>query len=100
MPPGVVGSWGPDVAAYVAAELGIRLDVWQRRSLNRALAFDATGRLVHRHYRRAAGRQNGKTVGVRGLLGWALTAPAMPAWEQLLGLAHDKRQARAPYAKV
>jgi hypothetical protein len=100
MPPGVVGSWGPDVAAYVADELGIRLDVWQRRSLNRALAFDATGRLVHRHYLTSAGRQNGKTVGVRGLLGWALTAPAMPPWEQLLGLAHDKRQARAPYAKV
>jgi hypothetical protein len=45
--------------------LGIRLDRWQQRGLNRALAYDAALQLVHRHYLLSAARQNGKTVGVR-----------------------------------
>lgn len=101
MPPGVVDSWGPDVAAFADRELRIRLDAWQRRALNRALAIDpATGLLVHRHYLVSAGRQNGKTVAIRALIGWALTAAAMPEWTTLLGLAHQKKQARIPYKAV
>jgi len=100
MPPGVVGSWGPDVEAYARRELGIRLDLWQRRSLNRALAYDRRVRLVHRLYLTSAGRQNGKTVEIRSLIGWAMTAAAMPDWSTILGLAFDKKQARVPYVKV
>lgn len=100
LPPGVVGSWGPDVEYFARRELGIQLDAWQQRSLNRALAYDALIRLVHRLYLTSAGRQNGKTVEIRSLIGWAMTAKAMPDWATILGLAHDKKQARVPYVKV
>lgn len=101
LPAGVRHSWGPDVAAFAERELRIRLDAWQQRALNRALAIDpATGLLVHRHYLVSAGRQNGKTVAIRALIGWALTAAAMPDWTTMLGLAHEKKQARIPYKAV
>lgn len=100
LPPGVVGSWGPDVAAAAERILGIRLDRWQRRALNRALAFGDDGRLVHRLYLVSTARQNGKTALVRSLIDWALTTPYGPPWAMLLGLAHDKRQARIPYKAV
>lgn len=115
LPPNVIGSWGPDVEAWALAELGIRLDRWQRRALNRALATVARsgslslpGRpvargvehLAHSHYLTSTGRQNGKTVKVRALTGWALTAGATPDWHRILGLAHDRGQARIPYEAV
>jgi len=115
LPANVVGSWGPDVAEYSRSELGIQLDRWQRRALNRALAIEVrpaslsfprkpTARgvphLAHRIYLVSAGRQNGKTVIVRSLIGWALTAAAMPDWSLILGLAHDRTQARVPYTAV
>jgi hypothetical protein len=76
------------------------LDRWQRRALNRALAYDERRRLVHRQYLVSAGRQNGKTVVFRSLIGWALTARDMPDWRLILGLAHDRTQARVPYTGV
>lgn len=100
LPAGVVDSWGPDVAAVARAVLGIELDRWQRRAINRALATDADGKLVHTVYLISTGRQNGKTALIRALLGWALTARAMPEWSMILGLAHDRRQAGIPYRAV
>jgi len=100
LPRTVTGSWGPDVEAWARAELGIVLDRWQRRVLNRALAHDITGHLVHRVYLASAGRQNGKTVIVRALIGWAMTAGVMPEWAFMLGVAFDKTQARVPYTAV
>lgn len=86
--------------AWARAELGIDLDRWQRRALNRALATGPDGRLVHRAYLVSTGRQNGKTAIVRALIGWALTAAELPAWAFMLGLAHDRQQARIPYLAV
>lgn len=100
LPANTAGSWGPYVAEYVERELGVTPDLWQRRAWNRALATDTEGRLVHRHYLISAGRQNGKTLGVRGVVGWALTTDEGPAWSTLLGLAFDKKQARIPYSAV
>lgn len=80
--------------------MGIRLDLWQRRVLNRALAYGADGKLVHRVYLASTARQNGKTAVVRALIGWALTAPESPLWAYMLGLAHDKRQAAIPYRAI
>ena len=100
LPPGVAGSWGPAVADYLEREVGIRLDRWQRRALNRALACDAAGRLVHRIYLLSTGRQNGKTALVRALIGWALTAREGPLWRLIYGVAHDRGQARIPYEAV
>lgn len=100
LPAGVDGSWGPDVARFAADELGIVLDRPQRRALNRALAT-IEGRLAHRVFLLSEGRQSGKTVTVRSLIGWALTASALPAsWSAILGLAFDKKQARIPYNAV
>lgn len=100
LPPTVIDSWGPDVEAWAWAELGIRLDLWQRRALDRALAVDADWRLVHQHYLISTGRQNGKTAVVRSLIGWALTGADNPDWHRILGLAHDRGQARIPYEAV
>lgn len=100
LPRGVVGSWGPYVADYARHELGLTLDLWQRRAINRALATTADGTLAHRLYLTSCGRQNGKTVGVRSLVGTALTADSFPDWTTILGLAHDKKQARVPYTAI
>ena len=100
LPANTAGSWGPYVAEYSQRELGITLDLWQRRAINRALATDEAGTLVHRHYLTSAGRQNGKTVIVRSLVGTALTTDEFPQWSTILGLAFDKKQARVPYLAV
>lgn len=100
MPAGAIGSWGPDVEAWARVRLGLRLDRWQRDALDRALATDAQGQLVHRVYLVSTARQNGKTALVRALVGWALTARTMPPWETLLGVAWDRGQARRPYDAV
>jgi len=98
--PAYDGSWGPYVIDYARRELRVELDIWQRRAINRALAT-LDGRLVHRIYLTSAGRQNGKTVLVRSLVGSTLVDDAMPAsWETILGLAHDRAQARIPYEAV
>jgi hypothetical protein len=91
LPRTVVGSWGPDVD-------GLRRG--RARDPARSLATPGDqprarvrckdGRLVHRHYLVSAGRQNGKTVGVRSLVGWALTA----AGDAGLG-AHPRPRARS-----
>lgn len=100
LPAGVVGSWGPDVADYAARELGIRFDRWARVELNRALAYGADLRLVHRIYLLSVARQCGKTTIVRAVVGWALTAPWIPDWSVIMGLAYDRTQARIPYEAV
>lgn len=100
MPEGVIGSWGPDVGRYAKARLGLVLDRWQQRAMNRALAYGEDGRLVHGLYLVSAARQNGKTVKARSLIGWALTALETPDWRRILGLAFDKGQARIPYEAV
>lgn len=100
LPTTVVGSWGPECAAWGERVLGIYLDRWARRALNRALAYDASGRLVHRLFLLSVARQNGKTMLVRVLIGWALTAKRTPAWSLIVGLAHDRAQARVPYEAV
>ena len=100
LPDGVVGSWGPDVATIAERVKRIRLDRHQRRALNRALVYGADGRLLHRLYLYSTARQQGKTVTVTSLLDWALTAAALPEWSRIIGVAHDKSQARIPYRNV
>jgi hypothetical protein len=100
LPPTVVGSWGPLVVGFARRELGIELDRWQQRAILRALAVDASGRLVHREYLVSTARQQGKTALVRSLLGWALTTDVGPAWALLYGIAYNRAQARIPYDAV
>lgn len=100
LPAGVIGSWGPDVAAYAERVLRIRLDRHQRLAVNRALVYGEDGRCLHRLYLYSTARQQGKTVTVRSLIGWALTASHLPEWTRIVGIAHDKKQARIPYRAV
>jgi hypothetical protein len=100
LPSTAVGSWGPLVVAFARRELGIKLDVWQRRVILRALATDRHGRLVHREYLASTSRQQGKTALVRALLGWALTTSIGPEWQLLYGIAYNRTQARIPYTAV
>jgi hypothetical protein len=100
LPPNAVGTWGPDVEVFSGSVLGITLDRWQCDVIDRALAFDKDGRLVHRHYLISTGRQNGKTAVIRAIVGWALTAKRFPPWQRILGLAHDRGQARLIYEPV
>lgn len=100
LPDGWVDSWGPDVAAFARSVLGIELDRWQRKAINRALVYDADGRLLHRLYVVSTARQNGKTALVRSLIGWALTNAEGPDWHRIIGLAHDRGQARLIYEPV
>jgi hypothetical protein len=88
------------VAAYAEGELGIDLDRWQRRAINRALAVTRDGRMCHSLYLISVARQSGKTALVRALIGYALTAKGAPPWRFILGLAHDRTQARIPYEAV
>lgn len=48
----------------------------------------------------STGRQNGKTLLVRALISWALTARILPPWVMIAGLAHDRKQAQIPYRAV
>src|SRR6185312_5226060 len=100
LPEGWVNSWGPDVAAFAESVLSIRLDRWQRRAINRALVYGPDGKLMHRMYLVSTARQNGKTALVRSLIGWGLTFADGPEWARIIGLAHDKRQARLIYEPV
>lgn len=100
VPPGVTGSWGPDACDWGARELGLSYDRWQRRAINRALAVDQAGRLVHRVYLVSTARQQGKTTIVRTIIGWALTGRRIPDWRTIAGLAHDRKQADIPYRAV
>ena len=100
LPAGVVGSWGPDVAKEAQRRKGIRLDRHQLLALNRALAYGKDGRLVHDLYLYSTARQNGKTTTVTSLVDWALTAAGIPEWHRIVGVAHDRKQARIPYDVV
>jgi phage terminase large subunit-like protein len=99
LPDGVVGTWGTDVEGY-ALSRGIVLDRAQLDVIDRALAYDADERLVHRLYLISWARQNGKSAIVRMIVGWALTAKDIPPWARILGVAFDRGQARLIYEPV
>lgn len=98
MPATAVGSDGPKVVAWARKVLGVELAAWQRHGLTRALATDADGRYVYRHYVLSTGRQNGKTLLTRALIGWAVETH--PTWRRIWGLAFDRRQASVLYREV
>lgn len=100
LPPGVAGSYGPIVGLYCRRGLGFPLDTWQQRAINRALAHDEAMRLVHSLYLISTGRQQGKTLISRVVIGAALTELDMPEWSSILGLAHDRAQASIPYRAI
>ncbi len=68
-----VGTYGPNVADWSSAHLGVELMPWQRHVLNQQLAYDADGNWCHALSLVSVARQNGKTVALSALIGWLLT---------------------------
>jgi hypothetical protein len=103
-PPGVTGTYGDAVIAWTQRELHITFGPWQAYVLRQALRHDKHGDLIARIALLSTGRQNGKSVIVRGLFGWLLDEgrclPPFEGWTTLLAAAHDAKQARIIYKGV
>jgi hypothetical protein len=67
------GSYGDLVAAWSERVLGRTLFEWQRHALRGQLTHDENGDLVHRESLVSSARQNGKSIALTSLIGWALT---------------------------
>ena len=103
-PSGVAGSYGYAAIAWGERELGISPGPWQARVIVSMLRHDAAGNLIHRTALISTGRQNGKSVIVRIIVGWMLDEgrllPAFAGWTTILAAAHDAKQARIIYRGV
>lgn len=102
--PLAVNSYGYLVQRWMRRRLGMELGPWQSYALERMLEHDADGNLLARITLISVGRQNGKSVVVRSLIGWMLDEgwkhPTFSDWTFILLAAHDARQARIPYEFV
>ena len=78
----VVGgkSLGPQVAAWSRDVMGVELFPCQVAALSGQLACDNQGDLVFRESLVSTARQNGKSVALQALIGWALTE-----WAEQIG---------------
>lgn len=72
-PVGVSTTFGPEVADWARVHLGKELMAWQVIALDGQLAHDGAGNFVHREALVSTARQNGKSVALTALIGWALT---------------------------
>jgi hypothetical protein len=82
----MVGTWsyGPQVATFAQKFLGVELMPWQVRALTGQLEHDETGDLIRRRSLCSVARQNGKTLALKALCGWALTDEAKRRGEPVL----------------
>jgi phage terminase large subunit-like protein len=69
----MVGSYGPEVCQWASDHLGIDLMPWQQHVLEQQLAFDADGLWCSNLALVSTARQNGKSVAIKALIGWACT---------------------------
>jgi hypothetical protein len=72
LPPGVVGSYGPEFDAWCGKVLGEKPRPWQSYVAARILEHDDRGELVHRRVGVSVPRQVGKSVLLRMLAAWRL----------------------------
>jgi len=68
-----IRSYGGEVAAWAATYLGVTLMPWQVHALTGQLEHDEDGNLIRRRSLISVARQNGKTVALKALVGWACT---------------------------
>lgn len=73
-------SFGGAVAAWARDVMGLELFPWQVAALTGQLMCDDAGNLLHRESLVSTARQNGKSVALQALIGWALTE-----WSEQLG---------------
>lgn len=65
--------YGQAVAEWAAKYLRVNLFPWQVRALSGQLQHGANGELLFREALISTARQNGKSVALQGLIGWATT---------------------------
>lgn len=103
-PPGVAGTYGDRAIRWAKRELGITPGPWQAYEIRKILRHDKAGDLLARIALLSTGRQNGKSVIVRTIVGWFLdegrTLEPFRRWTELLAAAHDAKQARVIYEGV
>lgn len=73
-------SFGPAVAEWSRDVMGVELFPWQVHALTGQLLCDDAGLLLARESLVSTARQNGKSVALQALIGWALTE-----WSEQLG---------------
>jgi hypothetical protein len=92
------------VVAWAKRRLGIEHGPWQEYALGRIMECDADGIPIARTALVSVGRQNGKSVIVRSLVGWILDEgyklEPFHTWDLILLAAHDAKQARIVYDYV
>lgn len=103
-PPGVVGTYGDRAIAWAKRELGITPGPWQERVIRKVLRYGKDDNLIARTALLGTGRQNGKSVVIRIILGWLLDegrcVGPFREWTSMLAAAHDVPQARIIYNAV
>lgn len=103
-PANAVGTYGDNVAHYMAKKLKVTVGAWQKLSLDRALMYNKMGDLIVNTALLSTARQNGKTTIVRSVIDWMLAEghklPAFRDWVDMLCAAHDAGQARVVYRAV
>jgi hypothetical protein len=100
----VYDTYGPQARAWAAREIGIEPAPWQAYVIDNILRHDKKGDLIARNALIGCGRQNGKSIIVRVLIGWMLDEgrclPPFQGWTEILAGAHDAKQARIIYSGV
>jgi hypothetical protein len=103
-PRGIRGTYGDQVIRWAENELGVVFGAWQAYAIRQALRYDRNGDLIARIVLLSTGRQNGKSVIVRSLIGWMLDEgqklEPFRNWTTILAAAHDAKQARIIYTGV
>ena len=99
-----VGTYGGRVERWAQKRMGITLGPWQSYAVRRIMEYDADGNLLANQVLVSVGRQNGKSIIVRAIVGWLLDVgwkvPAFEHYKHMTMAAHDANQARIPYDLV
>lgn len=99
--PLAMGSYGGRVERWAARRIGIEMDAWQSYAVRRLLEYGSDGCLLAQQGLISVGRQNGKSVIVRSVMGWMLDEgwrlEPFRLYKHMTLAAHDANQARIPY---
>ena len=95
-------SYGPLVAVWAEAHMGLRLMPWQVYALTGQLAHDENGDLIHAEALVSTARQNGKSIALKALIGWWLTdfARLRGAPQNVMSIANRLDRAESIYSDL
>ena len=95
-------SYGPQVAAWAKAHMGLDLMPWQVYALTGQLAHNDDGDLIHAEALVSTARQNGKSIALKALIGWWLTdfARLRGTTQNVMSIANRLDRAESIYADL